>query len=101
MCRERKGELVRIAASELVRKVSVSRKSMIKHLLHSTLGAFGDLLSRLNAAAQPTHGLAPFFGLIQRNGLRPKHLVDAGANHGTWTREALKFFPDADYTLIE
>ena len=29
------------------------------------------------------------------------HIVDIGANHGTWTRETLKYFPDAFYTLIE
>lgn len=74
---------------------------MIKRLVQSTLGAFGYRLSRLNSSAQPTYGLATLFGLIQRNGFRPKHIVDAGANHGNWTREAVNFFPDADYTLVE
>jgi FkbM family methyltransferase len=27
--------------------------------------------------------------------------VDVGANHGTWTKETLRYFPDAHYTLIE
>jgi len=27
--------------------------------------------------------------------------VDVGANHGTWTRETLNYFPDAIYTLVE
>jgi len=34
-------------------------------------------------------------------GLRVNHIVDIGANHGYWTREALKHFPDASYSLIE
>jgi len=34
-------------------------------------------------------------------GFIPKHIVDVGANRGTWTREALKYFPDAYFTLIE
>ncbi|MDP4286116.1 MAG: FkbM family methyltransferase [Bacteroidota bacterium] len=32
---------------------------------------------------------------------QPKHIVDVGANHGSWTREALKYFPEAYYTLLE
>jgi FkbM family methyltransferase len=34
-------------------------------------------------------------------GFTPHHIVDVGANHGTWTREALRYFPDAYYTLLE
>ena len=34
-------------------------------------------------------------------GFVPKHIIDVGANHGTWTRETLKYFPEAYYTLIE
>jgi len=74
---------------------------MIKRLVQSALGTFGYRLSRLNSNGQPAYGLAPFFALIQRNGFRPKHIVDVGANHGNWTREAVKFFPDADFTLVE
>ena len=45
--------------------------------------------------------LHTFFTNIKKMGLSPKHIVDVGANHGTWTRETLKYFPDAFYTLIE
>ena len=34
-------------------------------------------------------------------GFTPNHIIDVGANHGTWTRETLKFFPNAYYTLLE
>ena len=41
-----------------------------------------------------------FFG-FEAHGFSPNHIVDVGANHGYWTRTALKYFPDAYYTLIE
>lgn len=34
-------------------------------------------------------------------GFSPKHIIDVGANHGTWTRHTLKYFPNAYYTLVE
>ena len=45
--------------------------------------------------------LEVFFDNIKSMGFTPKHIIDVGANHGTWTRETLKFFPEAYYTLIE
>lgn len=45
--------------------------------------------------------LEVFFKNIDAMGFNPKHIVDIGANHGTWTRETLKYFPDAYYTLVE
>lgn len=45
--------------------------------------------------------LETFFENLKGMGFIPKHIIDVGANHGTWTRETLKYFPDAYYTLIE
>ncbi len=45
--------------------------------------------------------LEVFFENIIAMGFVPKHIIDVGANHGTWTRETLKYFPNANYTLIE
>jgi len=42
-----------------------------------------------------------FFTLIKETGIVPSHIIDVGANHGDWTRMALKYFPDADYSMIE
>ena len=42
-----------------------------------------------------------FFDNIKQMGFTPKHIIDVGANHGTWTRETLKYCPEAYYTLIE
>jgi FkbM family methyltransferase len=68
-------------------------------MVQSALGAFGYRLARVNS--QPSYGLAPFFALTKRYGFDPKHIVDVGANHGNWTREALQYFPNAHYTLVE
>lgn len=69
--------------------------------MQSTLGTFGYRLSRLNSETPLASGLRPFFAAIKQNGFSPSHIVDAGANHGNWTREAVAFFPGADYTLVE
>lgn len=45
--------------------------------------------------------LVNFFQTLKKLGFEPKHIVDVGANHGKWTRSALKFFPDAYFTMVE
>jgi hypothetical protein len=57
-------------------------------LIHALPSAHYDLLDLL-------------FLLLKCRGFSPNHIVDVGANHGYWTRTALKYFPDAYYTLIE
>src|SRR5665213_1821962 len=42
-----------------------------------------------------------FFAILKKINFDPRHIVDVGANHGTWTRKALKYFPDAYFTLLE
>lgn len=42
-----------------------------------------------------------FFKCIKNLGFNPAHIVDVGAHRGTWTRNALQFFPDANYSLFE
>ena len=42
-----------------------------------------------------------FYTILQQIGFKPRHIVDVGANHGTWTRETLNYYPDAYYTLLE
>jgi FkbM family methyltransferase len=39
--------------------------------------------------------------MLKKRGFAPKHIVDIGANHGNWTRTALRYFPEAYYTLVE
>jgi len=73
----------------------------MKKLIQTILGKFGFRLVRINDGPRPSEGLNPFFALLQRLGFAPKHILDVGANRGLWTREALKFFPGARYTLVE
>jgi hypothetical protein len=42
-----------------------------------------------------------FFSILKKIDFKPNHIVDVGANHGSWTRETLKYFPDAYFTLLE
>jgi FkbM family methyltransferase len=77
------------------------RTPLMKRIVQSALSVFGLRLARLNSNASPAVSLGSFFALLKRNGFDPKHVVDVGANHGNWTREAVKYFPSADYTLVE
>ncbi|MFZ1666551.1 MAG: FkbM family methyltransferase [Flavobacteriales bacterium] len=45
--------------------------------------------------------LRTFYSILRNAGFEPKHIVDVGANHGTWTRLALTMFPHAQFTMLE
>lgn len=75
---------------------------MIKKAIRRTLAYFNPLFRKVGYIPYiPNKDLVHFFALIKKMGFVPTHIVDVGANHGGWTREALKFFPDAYYTLLE
>ena len=71
----------------------------MKQILQAVLGKFGYRLIRMPNA--PKDGLTCFFEAIQWAGFVPRHIVDVGANRGNWTRSAIRFFPKAQYTLVE
>jgi len=73
----------------------------VKKLVHFGLRKLGYRIVRIEDVPRPSEGLDPFFRLLKRFGFAPKHILDIGANHGLWTREAMRFFPDARYTLVE
>jgi len=73
----------------------------VKRLIQSVLGKFGFRLVRINDGPRASEGLDPFFSLLKRHGFNPKHIIDVGANRGNWTRTAIKYFPEARYTLVE
>jgi FkbM family methyltransferase len=74
----------------------------IKQLVQAGFGVFGLRLTRLSNEPKHYYDLLDLlFLLLKRRGFSPNHIVDVGANHGYWTRTALKYFPDAYYTLIE
>jgi FkbM family methyltransferase len=74
---------------------------MIKRGVKAMLKKFGYRLSRDSGPVPPFCGLSNFFPLLKKFGFDPKHILDVGANHGNWTREAAQYFPRARYTLIE
>jgi FkbM family methyltransferase len=59
-----------------------------------------DLMRGIKNTLRP-YGLNHFFPLLRRLGFAPRHVVDVGANRGTWTRAAFRYFPNAVYTLVE
>ncbi len=69
--------------------------------IHFVLRKLGYRIVGIEDGPSPKAGLRPFFALLKSFGFAPKHIMDIGANHGRWTREAINFFPDARYTLVE
>jgi FkbM family methyltransferase len=75
--------------------------SSIKRFVHRGLEKLGYRLVRMEGRPGAEDALSQFFSLLKRQGFNPRHVIDVGANHGNWTRTAARFFPDAQYTLIE
>jgi FkbM family methyltransferase len=73
------------------------KQSMLKKAIKKVFHAFNLDIVRANRKTP----LDDVFSIFRQSGFQPKHIVDIGANHGTWTREALHYFPDAYYTLVE
>jgi FkbM family methyltransferase len=71
---------------------------VLKKLIQSTFNKFGYRIVRGSlpqpSVPPPAYGLEPFLSLLKRYGFNPKHIIDVGANKGTWTRRA-------HYTLVE
>lgn len=80
----------------------------MKKLLKRIINKAGYTLKKTNVNSPnplTTYGkdylLFNFYDTLKKMGFTPNHIVDVGANHGTWTREALRYFPKAHYTLLE
>ena len=73
----------------------------MKSFVQSLLKPFGLRLSRLESVQAPDYGAGVLFSTLKRFSFSPGCVLDVGANHGNWTREALKYFPEAEYLLIE
>jgi len=73
----------------------------MKNLIQSLFGKFGYRITKRDSVWIPDFGLHSFFPLLKGLGFAPRHILDVGANHGDWTRTALRYFPDAQYTLVE
>lgn len=70
--------------------------AVIKKLIQRALMRVGYQLVRVEAAPSDL-----FFSMLKREGFDPRHIIDVGAHTGGFTRRAVKYFPEAHYTLIE
>ncbi len=82
----------------------------MKEIIRKTLAKiFNPVASKLGFitkddfrdSVQKNSLLYNFYSILQQIEFKPKHIVDIGSNHGTWTRKAINCFPDAYYTLLE
>ena len=79
----------------------------MKKLLKKIINKLGYTLKKVNTDTvilntnSKDYLLFNFYATLKKMGFTPNHIVDIGANHGTWTREALRHFPNAYYTLLE
>ena len=82
-------------------------KKWIKNKVKSSISKLGYSFKKLEKNInQPSTNskdflLKNFYLTLKEFNFQPKHIVDIGANHGTWTRETLNYFPHAFYTLVE
>lgn len=82
-------------------------KEQIKSVLDKIIAPVAIRLGYQKNNNQPVENysknklLNNFFNILQQINFIPTHIVDVGANHGTWTREALRYFPETFYTLLE
>ena len=80
---------------------------ILKKIIEKAFRKFGYKLKKIGADAKladttnKDYLLFNFYNTLKQFNFYPKHIVDIGANHGTWTREALQHFPEAYYTLLE
>ncbi len=73
----------------------------VKALLQSLLHPFGFRIARLDSIGTRQYGIDVLFSVLKESGFSPNHVIDVGANHSAWTRASLRFFPGAQYTLLE
>lgn len=80
-------------------------KLLIKSSLEPIFNKLGfirkDLITFSNGTENKDALINNFFNLLKQNNFKPKHIVDVGANRGYWTKEVIKVFPNAYYTLFE
>ena len=75
--------------------------ALIKRFVHFGLAKLGYRVVEIEKVPGESGPLGLFFSMVRARGFSPKHIIDVGANKGNWTRLAIHFFPDAEYTLVE
>lgn len=82
-------------------------KSRFKKIIKSLFRKLGYTVNKIDTKTHSGNSnnkdflLFNFYNTLKEINFYPKHIVDVGANHGTWTRVALFHFPEAYYTLVE
>ncbi|OFY88318.1 MAG: FkbM family methyltransferase [Bacteroidetes bacterium RIFCSPLOWO2_12_FULL_31_6] len=76
-------------------------KKLLKSILIKIFHPLAIKLGYIRAKNDKNKLLDNFYNILKQMDLKVNHIVDIGANHGTWTREALLHFPNAHYTMIE
>ncbi len=76
--------------------IAVVKRSTIEYLEKKST-AFGAVANK----SEKNSLIDNAFELLRNAGFKPTHIIDVGANHGTWTREVMTYFNNACYTLIE
>jgi FkbM family methyltransferase len=57
--------------------------------------------SNPDASSEKNDLIGNAFNVLKTAGFSPKHIIDIGANKGTWSREVMRVFDQASFTLIE
>lgn len=69
----------------------------IKNVVQRVLKTLGFELHRTDGRGT----LGGALSHLSEKGFRPDYVIDGGASDGRWTRFARKYFPNAQYTLVE
>ena len=76
---------------------------MIKKIIYNTI-RFINKITRYDVYSKNSDKdilLNNFYSILKSIQYEPIHVLDIGANKGTWTRHMLKFFPNSQYSLFE
>ena len=75
---------------------------IIKKIIHPIVIRIGYTeTKRISNTFEKNNLLSNFYSILNKIKFSPNHIVDVGANHGKWSREALRFFPNAHITMVE
>ncbi len=76
----------------------------VKGIVRGAAAGLGYKISRIVPSGAGAHGIDSmehFLRHLSRLGVRPRCILDVGANRGSWSALAVKVFPDAQFVLIE
>ncbi|HZY83003.1 MAG TPA: FkbM family methyltransferase [Cyclobacteriaceae bacterium] len=72
---------------------------MVKKILKGVFGAMGYQIHKSDPHLEFT--MSGALERCRRRGVKVGTVIDVGASDGSWSAECMKYFPDANYLLIE